>query len=58
VVNISNYSGQPVQQQSRRDGNREIIDVVVGEVSRRMANGDFDKSLGGRFGNVPRTVAR
>jgi hypothetical protein len=58
TVNISNYSGQNVQQQSRRDGNREIIDVVIGEVSRRMAGGDFDKSMGNRYGGMPRTIAR
>jgi lambda family phage tail tape measure protein len=58
TVNITNYSGQPIQQTKRQEGGKDYIDVIVGEVNNRMAQGRFDKTLGGRFGMQPRLTGR
>lgn len=58
TVNVINNAGAPVQQTKRSEGGRDIIDIVVGEVQSRMAQGKFDRTMGGRFGVTPRLTGR
>lgn len=58
-VNVINNSGQPAQTTERMDGLNKIIDVVIGEVDKRIAsNGSTGKVIGSRFGLQPVGVAR
>lgn len=60
VVNvINNASGVQATQNKRRgpDG-RDIVDIVVAEVGRKIGEGGYDKQLDGRYGVAPRRVAR
>ena len=51
TVNVVNPPSQP-EVRSNPDGS---LDIIFGEMSKRMAAGGFDKSLGGRYGMSPRT---
>ncbi|MGE0845843.1 MAG: tape measure protein [Flavobacteriaceae bacterium] len=60
VVNvINNASGVQATQNKRRgpDG-RDIVEIVVAEVGRKIGEGGYDKQLDGRYGVAPRRVAR
>lgn len=58
-VNVVNNSGQPAQVTERMDGMNKIVDVIVGEVDRRITrNGSTGKAIGQRFGLQPVGVAR
>lgn len=53
-INITNNSGQPVRTQERTDGLDRIVDMVVGEVDRRIASmGSTGQAIQGRFGASP-----
>lgn len=56
VVNIVNNSGAPVQETRRQSGNREIVDVVIGEVNKAVAGGKMDKSMSSRYGATPKRM--
>lgn len=58
AIAINNYSREPVhaREGTGPDG-QQMIEVVVGEVKRRMGQGEFDSTLGGRFG-LSRNVTR
>lgn len=58
VVNVNNYSGAAVQQSQRREGNRDIIEIAIGEMQNRMASGKFDRTLNARFGMQPKLIGR
>jgi hypothetical protein len=58
VVNVNNYSGASVQQTQRRDGSRDVIELMIGEVQSRMSQGKFDRTLQARFGVQPRLTGR
>lgn len=55
-VNIINQSNATVQQSERNDGGRPIIDIVIAETKNRMARGEFDAPMQGRYGARPRKV--
>jgi tape measure domain-containing protein len=55
-VNIYNNSGAQVQESRRSSGNREIVDIVIGEVNKGIAGGKMDKSMGSRFGATPKRM--
>jgi len=56
TVNINNYSGEPVSQRRRQLGDREIVDVVIGEVTEMIARGgnSLSRSFGQAYPNVRR----
>ena len=57
-VNVYNAPAN-TRTERRRDGSgNEIVDVIIGEVDQQMAQGRFDNSLGGRFGQRPRLSGR
>ncbi len=55
VVQINNYSGQPVQEQRERGPNGE--DLIRVEVGKQIAGGDHDRAMR-RFGARPTAVKR
>lgn len=56
VVQIQNFSGQPVNQDKRRGPNgEEVLRVMVGK---DIGSGMHDKSLQGRFGVKPQRTVR
>lgn len=50
VVNITNNSGAQIQQSKRSSNGVDIVDVMVGAVSRSMATGGMDSALAARPG--------
>lgn len=56
VVNVNNFSGEPVEQsRSRGSDGQEIIDVIVG---RSLSSGRLDKPMRGRFAAQPSRIKR
>lgn len=49
-VIVNNYSGEPVQTNKRSDNGVDIVEVMIGQVQKRMADGGFDGVMRGRFG--------
>ncbi|HEX4409943.1 MAG TPA: hypothetical protein VH206_14315 [Xanthobacteraceae bacterium] len=39
-VNITNYTGEQIQQSKRSDNGTDIVDIMVGQVGNRIAKGD------------------
>ena len=56
VVNIENYTGQPVREQRTRGPNgQELVTIAVGEA---VGRGKLDKQMRGRYGVRPERVIR
>ncbi len=58
IINVINQNGSAVTTQTRRSGGRDQIDIIVSEVNKRLAEGQFDKSMRSRFGVGARVVER
>jgi len=57
-VNIYNYSGAQVQQSKRREGNRDILEIVIGKVGRAIADGKYDSLMSQKYGLRPSLANR
>lgn len=61
TVNVTtNSSGEQKVETSERqgEGGERVIEIMVSEVQKRMGRGDFDGTMGGRFGVAPKTARR
>jgi hypothetical protein len=53
-INLINQApGVGVERRERNEGGRPIIDMVIAETKRRMARGEFDDPMRGRYGARP-----
>lgn len=55
-VNINNYGNEQVTQTRRSSGNREIVDIMIGEVGKAVAGGKLDKPMSSRYGATPKRM--
>jgi lambda family phage tail tape measure protein len=59
TVIVQNYSSEPAREErSRGPDGREMVKVIIGEVTKAIGAGDMDSVLGQRFGSKPVGVRR
>jgi hypothetical protein len=52
VVNVNNYSNEPIQTQERRtqDDEKQLEIMIGGMMNRQFANGSMDRTMNANYG--------
>ena len=58
IININNFSNEPIQTDSRRQGGVDLHTITVGAVGDGLGKGELDGPLKSRFDIQPKRVAR
>jgi len=56
VVNVVAAPGQSATQATRREGDTDIVEVIMGEIDQRLSDGRAGRGFASRYGLNPRTV--